>query len=95
MGARMGGTHKSHKFYLNVDVRAVRLWHWRKAMSSRRTANSTSIRWLVNQANVNADFHIKCVQALNDCPGCVGTTAEQDDLLFPAPPNNRGSKRNG
>ena len=31
-----------------------------------------------NAARTKADFHLSCVIALNDCPDCLATTAEQD-----------------
>lgn len=40
-------------------------------------------------AKTNALFHLGAVQALNDCPDCLATTAEQDHELFPVPHSRR------
>lgn len=37
---------------------------------------------LARQANGRADFHLKCVQAMNDIPSLLGTTAEYDCARF-------------
>lgn len=34
------------------------------------------------QAHGRADFHLKCVQAMNDIPSLQGSTAEQDYARF-------------
>lgn len=61
-------------------LREVRLWHWNKAVAYRNSAvflaecenHPESV--LMNKA---ANFHIKAVQALNDCFE-INDTAEQD-----------------
>jgi hypothetical protein len=60
------------------ELRALRLWHWQKAMDYRRKANDQRASNYSRKChNANADMHIKAVQALNDV---VSGTAEQDDI---------------
>lgn len=76
-----------------LDARSLRLWHWRECKrlraSAQRYREQESVyvnhkaersHWRRQARNYDriADFHIKAVQVLNDCPGCLGTTAEQD-----------------
>lgn len=67
-----------------LTLRELRLWHWRRAMSSRKAADKyrgQDSRFAMSQTKQNdarADFHIKAVQALNDV---VPGTAEYDHKL--------------
>ena len=62
----------------DTELRALRLWHWRKAMDYRRKARDDRASPYSRKChNANADMHIKAVQALNDV---VSGTAEQDDI---------------
>lgn len=66
---------------------------WEKANQTRGPA-----RYSRQQAHVNnrkADFHIGAVQVMNDHPVCqaAGTTAEQDDKLFPDRSNRKGMRK--
>lgn len=61
-------------------LREVRLWHWIKALQNRKIANEWRERGrhsLAEGADMSANFHIKAVQALNDCFE-INDTAEQD-----------------
>jgi hypothetical protein len=73
------------------SLRMLRLWHWRKAMSARRSENkhvaeaeryeamgrvANFDRHRAGNDGRRADFHIKAVQLLNDV---VPGTAEEDD----------------
>lgn len=68
-----------------MTLRELREWHWMRAMAARKAARKYEAqppsRYATNQANMNngrANFHIRCVQALNDVPELQNTTAEQD-----------------
>lgn len=68
------------------DWRMLRLWHWRQC-SLLRTRAKLERDYLgrPNQADRydrQADFHLRAVQLLKDCPDCQHTTTEQDDEDF-------------
>lgn len=69
------------------DFRDLRLWHWRQVLLFRDTArrladdDCNNILDYVGMYDKRADFHIECVQMLNDAPGCHLTTAEHDDEI--------------
>lgn len=49
------------------ELRALRLWHWRKTLKLRAKANDlTTSDHAAARYNSKADFHIKQVQALNE-----------------------------
>lgn len=76
-----------------MTTRMLRLWHWRRCVSARESAGAWPGDCSTSKRNHKlADFHISAVQALNDCPDCIATTAEHDDAIFPKPHSTK-SKR--
>lgn len=61
-----------------MTTRRLRMWHWDTAVYARSIAE----KYCNQTEHAKADFHIKAVQALNDCPDCIATTAEQDLEAF-------------
>jgi hypothetical protein len=60
-----------------MNLRDLRLWHWRIAMRERQAAQDNRCSDYTRKVHDRtANFHIKAVQALNDV---VSGTAEMDD----------------
>ena len=69
-----------------MTAKELRMWHWQRAMNARKKANTYRNKEgrhsasLCRQNDGRADFHIKCVQVLNEF--LPNTTAEQDWALI-------------
>ncbi len=73
-----------------MTLRKLRVWHWEQCLKYRKASQDKSIstsKFL--RYNKRANFHIGCVQSMNDIPELIGTTAEQD--LDANPSINRDS----
>lgn len=63
------------------ELRELRLWHWRQACISERIENSVfAYGDIKTQASHNHSFHMKAVQALNDCFPLDDTAAQDHHL---------------
>lgn len=66
-------------------LRALRLWHWRKAMKFRESQRdlekfkSRSLKDCIKNYDKYANEHLTAVQALNEFFD-IGDTAERDDI---------------
>lgn len=65
-----------------MTTQKLRMWHWDMALKNRTKARKHIGGPLEKSYTATADFHIKAVQVLNDCPDCIDTTAEQDLEYF-------------
>jgi hypothetical protein len=60
-------------------LRALRLWHWKQAMSWREDEQSETDVAVKAACEAQVGFHIKFVQTLNDFFPEPGDTAERDN----------------
>jgi hypothetical protein len=60
-----------------MPLREIRMWHWKQALKNRRKAREAYLKNVEQGRDQQADFHIKCVQSLNDF---LSGTAEMDLL---------------
>lgn len=74
-------THPRQKLGPSVELRSLRLWHWRKAMHASRAAeDGRTSRHSKHQHEKDYNVHMLAVQALNDCFP-LGDYAEADDEM--------------
>lgn len=66
-----------------MTLRELRVFHWRECLRFRaheqRHRNQHSPLWVINEHQKKADFHLSCVQCLNQLFPNLGDTAENDD----------------
>ncbi len=87
MTPRHGGMTTAFPWFDDSALRALRLHHWLAALKARESANDWDIRGKAGEVGriqkrfkeytKAANFHIKAVQALNDCFD-IDDTAEKD-----------------
>lgn len=60
-----------------MTLRQLRIWHWMTVLERRKLEFASKGVTKVKHNRI-ANFHLSAVQALNDVPELIGTTAEHD-----------------